>query len=410
VGIVDAGLAEAEALRLLLGREYPVDFDPAEVLPFVGFREQSSTDRRIRRTHLLLTRELTVLGTPQGMAEADTSESDWLRAAFSDLPDAVPADEGTSPTDCLTQIADSVMTDMIKSDSQGDSLQCVNNTWSTRSFTQSNDLFYVRQAVTTKVGSEVGLFGVVFAVSQATNTLATPATAPLVVQAAPGTTQNTSQYTSGVNFGVGGTAGYKVNPVYLVSPSLAITDSTTTTVDPTQIANQVDPSTGAAGWQYLTNCGNNCTLNGKTYSYTENWIWAVPFSAYGASEDSISYDSNLFALYDDGANQPQLSFTLTSCVPLPFNETVLGPPTVTAVSPATAGSGDTITITGTNFYLINDVILGGNDVPAANYQVTESNTTLSVDIPSGQPQGAGQSVVVSTQEGLSNANVTITIN
>ena len=413
VAVVDAGPLEASALVEIVGREYPVQLESDDVMPLVALREDRNGNVRNRRTHLLFPRE-EAPGTNEQIAITDTNEADWLEQAFLDLPadTATPPNgflpRGSSPTDELTQLADSILTDSLKSDSYGDTVQCVNTTWTTRSFTQELDYYYVQQTLTNKNGDPPGILPTVFDVTETQNTITDTSSLPVIVQSAPGTTQNATQINSGVSFGIGGMAGYKVNPVFLVTPSMMISNSTSTTVDSTNVANQSDPSTGSTSWSYLTGCGNNCFLTSKTYCYIEHWIWAVPFSAYSTDQESLTFRSETTVSYDP--SNVTFCFAFNSVIPLPFNQTMLGAPTVTSVSPTSAGPGEKITVTGTNFYQLEGVMIGGNVVPSTGYAVTESNTTMSVVIPANQPNGSNQSVIVSTQLGISNDDVTISIN
>jgi hypothetical protein len=101
---------------------------------------------------------------------------------------------------------------------------------------------------------------------------------------------------------------------------------------------------------------------------------------------------------------------LASVVPLPFGQTfALQPPVVSSVSPTCVTAGKTFTINGTGLYpsLVSSVLIGGTPLSSAQYR-KPSDTQIRVTAPN-QPALDSQPVVVQTQEGVSNSNVTIEI-
>lgn len=273
VAVSDADADAAEQLRLLVGRDVPVALD--HPVRLVALADDTSTGRFTARTHLLEPRA----DGPAGDDDGAAGEADFLRQVFTRLADGdlVTDDDGDSPTDELTQLGASVMTHALKSDRHGNQLQVVNNIWAARSFDTDSayDYHYVEQTMTNLSGNDdVGI-----AVTTASNTLESPSSDPIVETTSPGTTQNATTYTSGISYGLSGNAGYQTGAGLLTaSPSLSISKSTSTTVEPTNIENREDPATGVTEWKYTTDCGNNCLLDGKSYQSVQHYIWAVPFA------------------------------------------------------------------------------------------------------------------------------------
>ena len=420
VAILEADAVEAETFALLVGHGHPVGLEEnGDTVPLVAVRYDQSGSALVSRAHILQERTALFGGSEEGVAQADATEAAFLKAAFeslavADLPrgDAkllTAAGDGVDSE--LTQLGQSVLSHSVQTDSHGNSLQIVNNIWSTRSFTDPHvDYYYVQQIVTSHVGPSSDSNYSVFVESRATNTLTDPNITPTTQQFSPSTTGSTTTYKSGVDFTLGGKAGYSNGPAFLVTPSMKISNSSTTTVDSTQIQYKGDPATGVTDWLYITNCGDNCNVNDKTYGYTAHWIWAIPLEDYSPSQQTVSFKSDAWAEYlVPWGRFPEQSFSFTSTAPLPFNQTDLGSPTVAGVSSPTASRGDIVTITGSDFYLIDGVLIGGHSVPSANYHVVASNTTLQVVIPDDQPLGGNQSIVINTDEGISNSDVKISI-
>ena len=109
-------------------------------------------------------------------------------------------------------------------------------------------------------------------------------------------------------------------------------------------------------------------------------VWQYRMSLKGAI-DLTWTDSN-------GAAQKLASVDLDSSVVSDPSNPVLPTPTVSSVDPSSAATGDTVTITGTDFIGVTDVSFGS--VSAANVTVS-SETELSAIVPTGL---TGQSVNV----------------
>src|SRR5262249_30185632 len=136
----------------------------------------------------------------------------------------------------------------------------------------------------------------------------------------------------------------------------------------------------------------------------------VPFTAYAAGQTSIAIAtvSNLLA-EGWGGPKPGVPVNLTSTVPTPFGDVFsLQPPIVASVSTDSVNQGQTFTIQGSGLYpsLVTGVRIGGQPLPAANFQVV-NDKEITVIAPANP--GDDLPVVVQTTQGVSNDDVTITI-
>jgi len=422
VAVVGSGSEEAEALRILVGRDLPIvlgeDITGKSKVSLVAIREDAGSECcqiRHQRTHIL----------KSAYKKADHRITDWLKQVFQSWPTSPPETSPEGVQDDLTQMANSILTGTVLTDKEGGVVQVVNQTWAARSFASNLDFYYVQQWVTIANPHMEDKFAHVDKdVAKVSNAIIVPIslyTKPLIVQYAPGTTENATTYSSGVEYTIGGTAGYNKADILSVAASMKISNSTSTTVSPTQIEYSGSPGTGIPEWKYTTKQKDQY-LDGDTYIYTQNWIWAVPFDAYADGETSITYSTRLkgeretvWYSYYEGNEYPHYELktiaegVLYTAVPFPFNDTELSAPSVISVDRNTAKPGDVITVTGTNLYLIESVVIGGNPLPAGNYEVVDSDTTIRMVIPANQEKGPNQSIVINTQEGFSNSNVVLSI-
>ena len=149
---------------------------------------------------------------------------------------------------------------------------------------------------------------------------------------------------------------------------------------------------------------------GSTLSFSNQWIWQVPFTAYAPGQTSIRFGTDI-ALYE--TNQvpvrPVVATTLVSTVPTPFGSTfALQPPAVTSLSSSFVREGQSFTLNGTGLYpsLVTGVLVGGQAIPPANYQVVDDRQ---ITIVAPNSFGLFQPVVVQTTQGVSNDDFTITV-
>ena len=138
----------------------------------------------------------------------------------------------------------------------------------------------------------------------------------------------------------------------------------------------------------------------------------MPFAAYAAGQTSIEFAtaSTLFASIPTGGGGVEVDYlpvNLNSTVPTPFGGVFsLQQPMVTSVSTDEVDPGQTFTIQGSGLYpsLVTGVLIGGQALPEANFQVVSDTETTVV-----APDTASDDlpVVVQTTQGVSNDNVTM---
>ena len=344
-----------------------------------------------------------------GERRADNGAIEWLSRVFSGtpvLPDPTPGD---SPENNLINLANSYESSAIATDTNGNETQIVNWVWSARSFQDQQDLYYVLQEVDFRLGPNTSireddgsLTMLQHPPACTTSGVPVPNT---VAQTSPETTEATTSYTTSLSYTIGGSVGWNqmqgLNA--LTSGSVTVANSKTVTVPPIQITNQTDFSMGTTAWEYHT---NNTQASDTALSFTNQWVWLVPFSAYTDSQQSLSFLSgtNLGT-----SSVGLLGGQLCSTVPFPFGRTFdLQQPMVNSVSPTTVFGGDEFTITGSGLYpsLVTGVLIDGEPLATTQFS-TVSDTEITVVAP--DTLGFFLPIVVQTSQGVSNDNVTIEI-
>jgi hypothetical protein len=307
----------------------------------------------------------------------------------------------------LTQIATSYQQPGHSPPNTTGSIQVVNTVFSARSFTNQQDLYYVQQEVDFTNFSSVdqGTWGAVV--------LNTPANSPpgstLTLQPGPQSNPRTTTLTSSVSNTLSGSIGWNSSQGFNASIGFSVTvaNSTSSTVPPIAITYLGNPETGYTTWQY-TQPGS--ISRSQTTTLFQQWIWAIPFAQeQGVSQFSFQTTAGL-SYSTSGLPLPNATADFSTLVPLPFGTTfTLTKPNVTGVSPNTVQPGNLFTIEGTGLYpsLIQGVFIGGQPVNMANV-VPISDTAVEILAPN-TPSNRPQSVVVRTNRGFSNNNVTINI-
>jgi IPT/TIG domain len=315
---------------------------------------------------------------------------------------------GTPSTD-LQNLADSYISDAMTQNSQQSGIKISNSVWGVRSFLNSADFYYVFQEMDLWRGTQqqsMGVWG-----GSSNNQLQTLSTKPNLLQPSPASTNCSQSTTSGMNWNVGGSAGWNQTQGAnaTLTGGVSVSNSTTISCPGVSISNQSDPGTGETQWGYswLTATGG---LQ-ESRSYYNQWIWGIPFSSYENGQDSLQFQSTGLELFNEPFPEkfPVPLAQLTSTIPLPFGETfALQMPAVSSVSPASVKPGENFTITGTGLYpsLVTSVVIGGESVPVTQYS-TSSDTQIQVTTPN--QSGCDLPVVVQTGEGVSNDDVGINI-
>ena len=319
----------------------------------------------------------------------------------------------TDPEGCLTQIAQSIHSSLIKTVLEN-TVELDNFIWSARSFDNEQDFYYVDQEIqySTCPTSQ----SQVFVAIENTPTIGVAST----IQPSPGTTEETTTVTSGVNFGIGGNTGYANGFTFNVAPSLSISQTKETTVPPVEIENQTDPASGVTAWEFTI--GEVLVPGGDDVSFDTAWIWAVDLSAYGSDQDQFVFSSEVGGVSffflepgncqsNEGPGLAALDATLTSSLDQPFPTETIEAPVVASVTPGTVSPGNTFQLAGTGFYpsLVEAVLLGGQALDSGNWFVN-SDTQITVTAPPDPPAfNTSLPVEVKTADDVSNTDQTVII-
>jgi hypothetical protein len=107
VAVVGSGSEEAEALRILVGRDLPIalgeDITGKNKVSLVAIREDARSEccqTRHQRTHIL----------KSAYKKADHGITDWLKQVFQSWPTSPPETSPKGVQDDLTQMANSILT------------------------------------------------------------------------------------------------------------------------------------------------------------------------------------------------------------------------------------------------------------------------------------------------------------
>jgi hypothetical protein len=175
----------------------------------------------------------------------------------------------------LLDIANAYVTTYLYADNSGLEFQLTDTIYDVRSFTNNADYYYVNQELIVTQGTNQ--FGYVYTQNRVLDT--TLISPPSIIQPSPNSNPSAMTYTSGVSETVGGSFG--VNAAQglnaSVNASISISNSTTVTVPPIEIFNEVDPKAGVAAWEYAF---SKPPATGVTTTLNDQWIWQVPFTSY----------------------------------------------------------------------------------------------------------------------------------
>lgn len=316
-----------------------------------------------------------------------------------------------SPEQNLTDLTQAYNTHTIQSDSHGNQVQIWNSVWAVRSFQNSADYYYVYQELDYRVAQ---YSGDMIALTETAKSYVVGQQEPTsLLRVSPDTTQETTTVTTSTDYTLGGSAGWNATQGFnaLVSGSISVSHSTSVTVPPVIVTNDANFATGEASWQYAyTNPQNSPSST----TLKNQWIWSVPFSSYTSSQTELQFesDSGFLGMIVPYVVPFQLSTKLVSTVPMPFGQTfALQEPTITSITPACVDTGETFSILGSGFYpaLVDAVIIGGEQVEAANLTLS-SDTLIEVIAPDTiECHFTGCTVAVQTAQGTSNDDQTIAI-
>jgi hypothetical protein len=399
VVITNAMQADSETLRNLLGQPNAVAGSPkgtanTATTPMTFFR---AVQRSKTKNYDYSTGLVQGLSGPFSYPMIDALSK--IFAATAIVPQA-PAD---SPANELRSLANSYSSYNIVTDDVGNSVQVRNMVWAVRSFQNQADYYYVQQEA--DYYQIKGCPGICLPISStSSNSLsASNFVTPAFYQPSPASTQCQTSTTSGMSWSIGGSAGWNATQSLnaALTGGVSETDSQTVTCPATTIVNQSNPSSGLTAWLYATQ------QYGSLQTYTNQWIWVVPFSYYSTGQKQIAFSSAVGESVPGYWNGIQVN--LSSFIPMPFGDTFsLQKPQVTAVNPTCVNAGSAFTVTGSALYpsLVSSVLIDGT--PLSSSQYTPVNDT-SIQVVAPNQSGDALPVVVQTGLGLSNSNVTIEI-
>ena len=151
------------------------------------------------------------------------------------------------------------------------------------------------------------------------------------IQAGPQSTQSATTIASGTSYTLGTSIGFNEAQGFNVSvtASTTVSNTQTTTVPPVNVVDAANLVNGQTEWGYTP---TQAQPGNTTISFYNQWIWAVPFSAYASGQDTFSF--NVDAVNNPGYNaNAEVQAVYTASVPLPFGTTfAVQNPVVTGVS------------------------------------------------------------------------------
>jgi len=417
VALTNATAADAARLRLLL--EHPnaaegLKGDETAALIFVRKAPRPGIEADDFNTGIFGHPPIPAISTggQSGKRDLDERTIELLSRVFSATA-IVPEGPSDSPSNDLQKIADSYTSSSVDQNPNGSQVQVVNMVWNVRSFDPNKaDFYYVLQNV--EYLWAAGESGIVWA-NSAESALAPFATSPtFVTPPSPASTQCSVSTTSGTSWNIGGSTGWNemqgLNAA--ITGGVSVSNSETITCPQTTINNESDPASGITSWIYALPGPNTPP---QLISFTNQWIWEVPFSNYMATQEHVKIESEaeLSFVTPFGCTPfescPTIGAGLNSVVPLPFGQTFeLQDPVVLSVSPTCVNAGNTFVISGTGMYpsLVTSVLIDGSPLDSSQYTTT-SDTSITVIAP--EQSGEALPVVVQTTQGVSNASVTIEI-
>jgi hypothetical protein len=315
------------------------------------------------------------------------------------------------PSNDLQDIANSYESDMTGYNLGGSQVTITNTAWAARSFDNQADFYYVQQYVDCDLSSHDAGFAGWFCFAD--NGLVTQlGVTPTVIDPLPQTTQCTYQTASGVTFSVGGSAGWNKSTGLnaTVNAGVSVTNTSTTICPGILITNS--SRGGKTHWEYdmpAVAAGHE-----DSQTFDNQWMWKEPFNGYEQGQQSVVVSSEAQSLF---YNEPGPLVDLDSVIPVPFGDTfaLQNPAVVSVSSQDNPGStcvipGKNFTINGIGLYpsLVTSVLINGTPLDPGSYS-TISDTGITVTAPSSLASSRAQTVVVKTEKGSSNDDITVTI-
>lgn len=445
VSVTDATRTDGKRLAQILGIRNGHGFempDDTTTVPLLGFQKIRDGQRTQYHCHVMY--PSIPMNTPLQNETFSAKEplSDWLRKIHTRSADSLREEEkvrrsALSQEASLADMASAtVFNSIVHYDNSDSAISWTNFHWSLRSFDQKKDYYLVSQELQYYLGS--GDLPSGYHYTDWTNLVyTTPRNVSnfdflSVYQPSPQSSESVTTYTTSTSTTVGGTVGMDATngPNASLSTSYTVGHSKSVTVPSTFITFTAIPGAAAFEWKYKLSDNKTFKYGNATYIVDNAWIWIVDFDYYtsypGAPRttnpnpvEQLAYG---FALKMDTIRSKHHTERMHAypwqdvgvegssyyLLPQPFDSYTLEDPTVTGISPATVSAGQSFTITGTHLYpgLISGVLIGGTPLSADNY-TTVSSTSIEVIAP--RQSGTDQPVVVKTEKGMSNSDVTLTI-
>lgn len=340
---------------------------------------------------------------------------DWLGPRFQrGAPAALPGATSlcAAPQSCLQEVAQAKVFEAHTSVSNGDVIEMQNEIYSTRSFGQGLDYYFVNQTGTYNLNNPAGA---TYDTMRTVETSTAP-TGTFVVDVAPATTTCTDTLITSVTRTIGSSTG---------------------------VSTTKGGATLSGGVQYGTqnrlNCSDlevrnrsrdtNAEFDRKTIdlpptgqvgaSTANQFVYVVPFDD---EKEEIGFKTTANLTGCKGCSSfptPQLSLVMDAAsqtLDFPFPTTAPVTPKITSVTPGTTPAGGIVTIAGEGFYstALAALTIDGVAVPTANILPPDGSAPADQQIrllmPSaGIPENTPLPVVVHTVFGISNDDQTITL-
>jgi Ca2+-binding RTX toxin-like protein len=411
VALTNATQNTANALARMLGYPAPVSFTAGvSQVDLVTFRKTNQGGRTFFSTSILdpMAQVSVAAANRELVAQLDAQGvNKYLQQVFSATPAVPAAPQVGGPQEDLLALANAYQLNTLYQDtSTGAVFQLTNTAYSVRSFAKKADFYYVTQDLIATAGDPSLAYVYIQNAWKPQNPQGTP---PTLLRPSPQSNPQTTTYNSSFNWSISGSIGYNATTGFnaSVTAGISVTNSTTIQVPPITIQNFANPANATTQWNYIF---NNTPAKGEATTFTDQWMWEVPWSYYEFDTYMNTFTAGSFIGYGvPGDPNAKGGGSADLAVPVPFGQIQeLDPPLVTVTNPKSVTAGDTFIINGLNFYpsLVQSVLIGGKALDPANYTVL-SNQQIQVVAP--DTPGQALPVIVKTTQGFSNSNVTITI-
>lgn len=350
-------------------------------------------------------------------AKSGNAGREWLSDRF--RTDAPTAGLGTKevcadPDSCLQQISQAKVFESQTSDQNGNFISIQNEIYSTRSFTQGLDYYFVSQTGTYNLYQFDVNYN--FYDQMRTTEISTGPSSGFVVDLAPASTTCTDTLITSETKSVGGSVGASSTKGGATFTG-GVQYGTQTRVDcpGVEVFNRSSDMIGSF-YRYTYDLPQSGDIGSNI---ANQFVFVVPVFAE-TSEVAFSTTATLTGCIGCATwPSPAICLSIgtsTQTLDFPFPTATTEVPNIGSVSPSTVSAGDPVTISGHGFYLnsLAAVTIGGIAVPAANILPPSDSVPADQEIqllmPSARiPRDTPLPVVVHTVYGISNDDQTITL-